>query len=91
MRIAIGQLWQESNTLNPLATTLGDFEAFGIHEGFYVFLLITAAANLAIAVVATQGGIGAFELVVSKTVIRAAVLMPSMVRSGQRRSQSDID
>ena len=46
--------------------------AFGIHEGFYVFLLITAAANLAIAIVATQGGIGAFELVVSKTVIAFA-------------------
>jgi microcystin degradation protein MlrC len=33
MRIAIGQLWQESNTLNPLPTTLADFEAFGICEG----------------------------------------------------------
>ena len=33
MRIAIGQLWQESNTLNPLPTTLADFEVFGIHEG----------------------------------------------------------
>src|SRR5260370_30215747 len=33
MRIAIGQLWQESNTLNPIPTTLGDFEAFGIYEG----------------------------------------------------------
>jgi microcystin degradation protein MlrC len=33
MRIAIGQLWQESNTLNPIPTTLADFEAFGIYEG----------------------------------------------------------
>ena len=33
MRIAIGQLWQESNTLNPLPTTLQNFEAFGIYEG----------------------------------------------------------
>jgi microcystin degradation protein MlrC len=33
MRIAIGQLWQESNTLNPLATTLADFETFGIFQG----------------------------------------------------------
>ena len=33
MRIAIGQLWQESNTFNPVPTTLADFEAFGIHEG----------------------------------------------------------
>lgn len=43
--------------------------AFGIHEGFQIFLLLTAAANLAIAVVASQGGIGPFELVVSKTVV----------------------
>src|SRR5437588_9345393 len=33
MRIAIGQLWQETNTFNPLPTTLTDFEAFGIYEG----------------------------------------------------------
>ncbi len=33
MRIAIGQLWQETNTLNPLPTTLADFEAFGIYQG----------------------------------------------------------
>src|SRR5580704_17460333 len=33
MRIAIGQLWQESNTLNPMPTTLADFEAFGIYQG----------------------------------------------------------
>lgn len=33
MRIAIGQLWQESNTLNPLPTTLADYEAFGLYEG----------------------------------------------------------
>ena len=42
---------------------------FGIHEGFHIFLLLTAAANLVIAVVATQGGVGAFELVVSKTIV----------------------
>ena len=33
MRIAIGQFWQESNTLNPIPTTRADFEAFGICEG----------------------------------------------------------
>ncbi|MBI2723695.1 MAG: flippase-like domain-containing protein [Chloroflexi bacterium] len=43
--------------------------AFGINEGFQVFVLLTAAANLAIAVVATQGGVGPFEIVVSKTVV----------------------
>jgi hypothetical protein len=45
---------------------------FGIHEGFHIFLLLTAAANLAIAIVATQGGVGAFELVVSKTIVAFA-------------------
>jgi microcystin degradation protein MlrC len=33
MRIAIGQLWQETNTLNPLPTTRADFEAFGVVHG----------------------------------------------------------
>jgi uncharacterized protein (TIRG00374 family) len=43
--------------------------AFGIDEPFYVFLLLTAAANLAIAIVASQGGIGPFEIVASRTII----------------------
>jgi uncharacterized protein (TIRG00374 family) len=47
--------------------------AFGIHEGFHVFLLLTAAANLAIAIVASQGGIGPFELVVSRTLVAFGV------------------
>jgi microcystin degradation protein MlrC len=33
MRIAVGQLWQESNTFNPLATTRRDFEDFGVLLG----------------------------------------------------------
>ncbi|HRX79934.1 MAG TPA: M81 family metallopeptidase [Pirellulaceae bacterium] len=33
MKIAIGQLWQETNTLNPLATSRADFEQFGICRG----------------------------------------------------------
>ena len=33
MRIAIGQLWQETNTFNPLPTTRGDFEEFGVVRG----------------------------------------------------------
>jgi microcystin degradation protein MlrC len=33
MRIAIGQLTQESNTFNPIPTTRADFEAFGIYSG----------------------------------------------------------
>ncbi|MDX1945877.1 MAG: M81 family metallopeptidase [Pirellulaceae bacterium] len=33
MRIAIGQLWQETNTLNPVATTRADFETLGLYHG----------------------------------------------------------
>jgi len=33
MRIAIGQLWQETNTFNPLPTTRRDFEEFGVVRG----------------------------------------------------------
>ncbi|HYT94584.1 MAG TPA: M81 family metallopeptidase [Gemmataceae bacterium] len=33
MRIAIGQLWQETNTFNPLPTTRTDFEQFGVLRG----------------------------------------------------------
>jgi microcystin degradation protein MlrC len=33
MRIAIGQLWQESNTFNPIPTTPVDFEQFGVSRG----------------------------------------------------------
>src|SRR5262245_61527275 len=36
MRIAIGQLWQETNTLNPLPTTRQDFEDFGVFRGVEV-------------------------------------------------------
>jgi microcystin degradation protein MlrC len=33
MRIALGQLWQETNTFNPLPTTRADFEQFGVLRG----------------------------------------------------------
>jgi len=33
VRIAIGQLWQETNTFNPLPTTRKDFEEFGVLRG----------------------------------------------------------
>jgi microcystin degradation protein MlrC len=33
MHIAIGHLWQESNTFNPIPTTRQDFEHFGIVRG----------------------------------------------------------
>src|SRR5262245_66026446 len=33
MRIAIGQLWQETNTFNPIPTTRAEFEQFGVLRG----------------------------------------------------------
>src|SRR5262249_47329799 len=33
MRIAIAQLWQETNTFSPLPTTRQDFEQFGVLRG----------------------------------------------------------
>jgi microcystin degradation protein MlrC len=33
MRVAIGQLWQETNTFNPWPTTRSDFEHFGVLRG----------------------------------------------------------
>jgi microcystin degradation protein MlrC len=33
MRIAVGQLWQETNTFNPLPTTRKDFEPLGVYLG----------------------------------------------------------
>jgi uncharacterized protein (TIRG00374 family) len=45
--------------------------AFHIDAGFEVYLVVTAAANLAIAIIASQGGIGPFELVVKQTFIAA--------------------
>jgi len=33
MRIALGQLWQETNTFNPLPTTRESFEQFGVLRG----------------------------------------------------------
>ncbi len=33
MRIAVGQLWQETNTFNPNPTTWADFEAMGVATG----------------------------------------------------------
>jgi uncharacterized protein (TIRG00374 family) len=47
--------------------------AFDIHEGFHVFLLLTAASNLAIAIIASQGGVGPFEIVVKETLVAFGV------------------
>lgn len=45
--------------------------AFNIDVGFEYFLLITAAANLAISILASQGGVGPFELVTKHILIAA--------------------
>lgn len=47
--------------------------AFGLGEGFQYYVLVTAGANLAISVIASQGGIGPFELVTKQTMISAGV------------------
>ncbi len=47
--------------------------AFGIDAGFHVYLLVTAAANLAISILASQGGIGPFEVVTKETLIGAGI------------------
>src|SRR5687767_703893 len=33
MRIALGQVWQETNTFNPIRTTRADFDQFGVTSG----------------------------------------------------------
>ena len=69
--VDLGIAWFMSLTSWTLEATMYFIvaRAFHVNEPFYVFLLLTAAANLAIAVVASQGGVGPFELVVSKTVV----------------------
>ena len=47
--------------------------AFDIDLGFHYYLLVSAAANLAISVLASQGGIGPFELVTKQTLIAAGI------------------
>lgn len=49
-------------------------EAFGLDAGFHYYLLVTAAANLAISVLVSQGGIGPFEFVTKQTMIAAGVV-----------------
>src|SRR5687768_18569262 len=33
MRIAVGQVWQETNTFNPIRTVREDFDQFGVLRG----------------------------------------------------------
>lgn len=43
--------------------------AFDLGLGFHIYLLIAAAANLAISIIPTSGGVGPFELVTKETVV----------------------
>lgn len=47
--------------------------AFGLQADFQYYLLATAAANLAISVLASQGGIGPFELVTKQIIVAGGV------------------
>ena len=46
MRIALGQIWQETNTLNPIRTTREDFEAFGVSRGEEMLRTMTTTNEL---------------------------------------------
>src|SRR4051812_14520834 len=46
MRIAVGQLWQETNTFNPTVTTLADFENWGVATGSDVLRKFGEAGEL---------------------------------------------
>jgi microcystin degradation protein MlrC len=46
MRIALGQLWQETNTFNPLRTTRAEFEAFGVLRGDEMLRLMSNTNEL---------------------------------------------
>lgn len=43
--------------------------AFGLTVGFHVYMMITAVANLAISVLASQGGIGPYEYFAKQTLV----------------------
>jgi uncharacterized protein (TIRG00374 family) len=43
--------------------------AFDLGLGFHIYLMIVAAANLAISIIPTSGGVGPFELVTKETVV----------------------
>src|SRR6187551_2428554 len=46
MRIAIGQMWQETNTFNRSATTFADFENWGIATGADVLRIFGETGEL---------------------------------------------
>jgi uncharacterized protein (TIRG00374 family) len=43
--------------------------AFSLGLGFHIYLMIAAAANLAISIIPTSGGVGPFEVVTKETVV----------------------
>lgn len=43
--------------------------AFGLTVGFHVYMMVTAVANLAISVLASQGGVGPYEYFAKRTLV----------------------
>jgi uncharacterized membrane protein YbhN (UPF0104 family) len=48
-------------------------QAFGLDVGFHVYLLILAAANLALSILASPGGIGPFEFTTKQVLLSFGV------------------
>jgi len=53
--------------------------AFGIDQPYYVFLLVAAMANLAWAILMTQGGVGPFDFACTETLTLAAFVPVGVV------------
>jgi uncharacterized protein (TIRG00374 family) len=48
-------------------------QAFGLDAGFHVYILIVAAANLALSILASPGGVGPFELATKQVLVSFSV------------------
>ena len=48
-------------------------EAFGLNVGFHVYLIVLAGANLALAILASPGGIGPFEVTTREVLVSFSV------------------
>lgn len=55
MRIAMAQIWQETNTFSPVLSELDDFEAFRLHLGADVMLNCGEGQEIGGFIAATQG------------------------------------
>jgi uncharacterized membrane protein YbhN (UPF0104 family) len=48
-------------------------QAFDLDAGFHVYILIVAAANLALSILASPGGVGPFELATKQVLVSFSV------------------